>query len=243
MRALSESDVLRLWELGAEQPSARRALLLLDSSVESPASPPAQWSIGWRDRSLLELRRTLFGEDIAARARCPSCGAAAELSFAASDILDPSSGPPPETLSVEAEGYVLSARLPTSLDLLELESAPSGERDVLALLRRCLLDARRADGPVGADELPAAALDALEREMSAADPQAECYLDIACPACGHQWQSSFDAISFLWSEIDAWARAVLTEVHVLARAYGWSEREILGLGARRRHSYLELVGA
>ena len=243
MRALSEADLLRLWELGAEQPSARRALLLLDSSVESPTRPPAQWSIGWRDRSLLELRRTLFGEEIDARVRCPSCGAAAELSFTASEILDPSAGPPPETLTVEAEGYVLSARLPTSVDLLELESAPAEGRGVPALLRRCLLDARRADAAVASHELPEAALNALEREMSAADPQAECYLDIACPACGHRWQSPFDASSFLWTEIDAWAHAILGEVHALARAYGWSEREILGLGARRRHSYLELVGA
>jgi hypothetical protein len=243
MRALSQSDVLRLWELGAEQPPARRALLLLDASAEDPDTQLAQWSIGWRDRRLLELRRALFGEDLAARVRCPSCGAAAELSFTASEILAPSPESPPDTVSVEAEGYLLSARLPNSVDLLELESAPPAERDAQALLRRCLLDARRADVPVGADELPAAALDALEREMSAADPQAECYLDISCPACGHRWQPPFDASWFLWSEIDAWARGVLGEVHALARAYGWSEREILSLGRRRRHSYLELVGA
>jgi hypothetical protein len=32
---------------------------------------------------------------------------------------------------------------------------------------------------------------------------------------------------------------LLDEVHVLARAYGWNEREILGLSAARRAAYLE----
>jgi hypothetical protein len=35
----------------------------------------------------------------------------------------------------------------------------------------------------------------------------------------------------------------LREIDVIARAYGWSEREILGLSARRRQSYLETIGA
>jgi hypothetical protein len=30
-------------------------------------------------------------------------------------------------------------------------------------------------------------------------------------------------------------------VHVLARAYGWTEGEILGLGATRRATYLAMV--
>jgi hypothetical protein len=242
MRALNESEVLRLWEIGAEQPSARRTLLLLDSAEEHPDPPPAEWSIGWRDRRLLELRRALFGERVAARARCPSCGAAAELSFTTSEILDPSPAPPPGTVVIEAEGYTLSARLPTTHDLLDLESAPPAARDAQALLRRCLVDARRDGAPIAPEDLPHAVLDTLEREMSAADPQAECSLDISCPACGHHWQSAFDAGAFLWAEIDAWARGLLSEVDALARAYGWSEREILGLGPRRRHSYLGLAG-
>jgi hypothetical protein len=30
-------------------------------------------------------------------------------------------------------------------------------------------------------------------------------------------------------------------VHVLARAYGWTESEVLALGERRRAAYLELA--
>jgi hypothetical protein len=53
----------------------------------------------------------------------------------------------------------------------------------------------------------------------------------------------FDAGSFFWSELGAWARRLLHEIHSLARAYGWSESEILTLSPARRQAYLELIGS
>jgi predicted DNA-binding transcriptional regulator AlpA len=77
--------------------------------------------------------------------------------------------------------------------------------------------------------------------MAAADPLADIRLGLICPACGHAWQVLFDIVTFFWSEIDAWARRTLREVHALARAYGWREAEILALTARRRQHYLEIL--
>jgi len=48
-------------------------------------------------------------------------------------------------------------------------------------------------------------------------------------------------VAYLWNEIDAWAYRTLQEVHTLAKAYGWSEEEILRLSAWRRHFYISLV--
>ena len=78
--------------------------------------------------------------------------------------------------------------------------------------------------------------------MADADPQADVRLAVTCPSCGTGWEVPFDAGSFLWSEVEAWARRTLLEVHQLAAAYGWSEAEVLALGPRRRQAYLELVG-
>ena len=63
-----------------------------------------------------------------------------------------------------------------------------------------------------------------------------------CPACGHDASITFDVVSYLWNEIDEWAKRVLVEVHVLAAAYGWSERDVLALSPRRRRLYLEMQG-
>ena len=68
-------------------------------------------------------------------------------------------------------------------------------------------------------------------------------LDFDCPACRHRWQAVFDILTFFWTEIRREARRLLEHVHVLARAYGWREGEILALSERRRQAYLEMVGA
>ena len=77
--------------------------------------------------------------------------------------------------------------------------------------------------------------------MAEADPQADIQLALSCPACGHQWLSTFDIVSFFWSEINAWAYRILREVHILASAYGWREADILAMSPYRRQLYLEMV--
>jgi hypothetical protein len=79
--------------------------------------------------------------------------------------------------------------------------------------------------------------------MLEADPQAEIILRLTCPACGHQWELLFDIADFFWTEIAVQAQRLLREIDTLARAYGWTEREILSLPAQRRQSYLEMLAA
>ena len=77
--------------------------------------------------------------------------------------------------------------------------------------------------------------------MAAADPQAEIEISLECPACTCHWTEIFDIDSFFWTELQAWAARILREIHQLASAYGWSEREILALPPLRRNTYLNLI--
>ncbi|MFZ4506489.1 MAG: hypothetical protein ACOYON_02185 [Fimbriimonas sp.] len=74
------------------------------------------------------------------------------------------------------------------------------------------------------------------------DPLAEIGFEPTCLECGHSWHVGLDPASFVWSAVESRASAILGEVHTLARAYGWSEREILDLSPARRHLYLTMVG-
>jgi hypothetical protein len=65
---------------------------------------------------------------------------------------------------------------------------------------------------------------------------------VICPSCGCSWQTIFDIVSYLWTEVTVVAQRVLVDVHELARAYGWPETEILSMSAARRQFYLEMVG-
>ena len=109
------------------------------------------------------------------------------------------------------------------------------------LLERCVLDARDPNGAaMAARALPQAVLAELAKQMESADPGAVVELSFDCPACHHSWQEVFDISSFLWREIHAWAQRTLRDVHMLARAYGWGEADVLALSPTRRQVYLEL---
>jgi hypothetical protein len=83
----------------------------------------------------------------------------------------------------------------------------------------------------------------VETGLAALDPAADISLALACDSCGHGWAADFDIGALLWEEIEARARGLLGEIHGLARAYGWTEPEILALSPERRAAYLELAGA
>lgn len=144
------------------------------------------------------------------------------------------------SLTVRHDGYEVAFRLPTSRDLLE---AGKGEGAEARLLERCVLEARSGEDPVAADALPVPVIEAVGAAMADADPLADVRLELTCPACGHGWTSPFDPVAFFWDEIEAWVPRLLREVHRLASAYGWSEREILGMSAWRRAEYLRLLEA
>jgi hypothetical protein len=92
-------------------------------------------------------------------------------------------------------------------------------------------------------EYPEAILAEIETRMTEADPQSDVVLEFACDACRHDWTTTFDIGHFLWEEISARAARLLLDVHLLARAYGWTESEVLMLSDARRAAYIDMVSA
>jgi hypothetical protein len=240
VRALSASQLLAVWERGLHADPTWRALALLSEACpDRDAESLSHLTIGQRDGLLLRLREWTFGPQVTALAACSGCGEQIELSFGSADLHGPE--PEPEA-SVAVNGFTLRLRPPNTSDLTAA-SHPDLAVARVQLLERCLLAARHLDTPVEAAQLPAAVLDAAERRLAEADPQADIALAVECPACGARRAAAFDIVSYFWREIEAWAVRVLRDVHALATAYGWSEREILALSPLRRQCYLDLVGA
>ncbi|MER8088248.1 hypothetical protein ACIO6T_29055 [Streptomyces sp. NPDC087532] len=90
------------------------------------------------------------------------------------------------------------------------------------------------------DLLPTSVQRRIADAMEAADPAADVTIGVTCPDCGAATRAELDIASYLWTELDAWAKELLLDVHLLATAYGWSEPEILALSPLRRRYYLEL---
>jgi hypothetical protein len=243
MHALSPAELLEVWEKGMTQPAVQKALLLLSVAFpeESPAAL-AQRSIGQRNALLLTLREWLFGSQFVSVATCPQCGERLELNFETADIRAMPPSEPAESLALDVAGYVVQFRLPNSADLamvLGYEDPVVAQR---VLLERCLLSAQHAGEETSAEALPAEVVETIVETMDQADPQANIQLSLTCPACAHQWQAILDILTYVWRELDAWARRILREVHYLASVYGWSEHDILNMRPWRRQIYMEMIG-
>ena len=240
-RNISASELLAAWERGVRQSPLDRALTLLAATrPESSMEELARQSIGWRDSSLLALREQVFGSEVACLVRCQQCQENLELSLDTARLrVGPAATP---ELSVILPGFDIHLRLPNTEDLRAVAGLPLAEARA-QLFGRCVLEARSREGAVPVGALPEEALAAAEQRMSEADPQADTVVAVSCPACGHEWRERFDITAFFWTELNAWAHCILREVHMLARAYGWRESDILALSPARRQIYLELVSA
>ena len=240
MLAPSTCDLLAAWEHGLARPSAERALALL--AAAGAPSDAASLPVGSRDERLLDLRAWAFGEELTGAADCPECGAELELPFSLDAIRVPTSTPVAADGELEVDGETVRFRLPDGADLCVAAATGTAARARRVLLERCVLAATQHGIAVDAGDLSPATLEALERELAALDPQADSQISVVCPDCEHRWSAIFDIATFLWTEVDQWARRVLVDVATLASAFGWSESEILDLGPARREAYLELAG-
>lgn len=244
MRPLSASDVVGVWESGLDlSPHARALAILSPAFPQTPIDELALLSLGRRDSYLLSIRERLFGSKIDCFALCPGCNERLEFTVRATEIrVHDTVEAPAQEFELSAGGYDLRFRLINSTDLGAISVCNDREAARLMLVQRCVIEASRSGSEIPAATLSDEAMVALANRLAERDPMAELLFDLTCPECGHRWQVIFDIAAFLWAEISALAKRLLTEVHALARAYGWRESDTLSLSARRRRFYLDLSG-
>jgi hypothetical protein len=241
MRPLSAGELLEVWELGSAQGLVERALTLLAAACDTRSESLAGLTIGQRDSCLLTLREWTFGSRMSGVLTCPGCGQGLELTFDAAEVRADVPADGGRAASLAMAGYDVQFRPPNSTDLAVAAGESDPERLRELLLERCVLAASHDGEPVSADRLPPEIVEAVAAGLAQADPQADVELAVSCGSCSHSWRTAFDIVSFFWNEVDAWAGRILREVHTLASAYRWAERDILALSPRRRQLYLEIV--
>jgi predicted RNA-binding Zn-ribbon protein involved in translation (DUF1610 family) len=240
VRAFSDHEVLRVWESGLDEHPIDRALTVLSAALPDVGrSELAAMSVGRRDGHLMDVREANFGRRISGVAECPQCGELLQWDLYLDDLRSTPNDHGEGTNRLVVEGHELLYRLPDSTDLAAVALGGNVAHGRDTLLHRCVLGATKEGVRVEVGSLPEEVVSGLAAEMEANDPQAETLLDFECPECGLRWQALFDVMTFLWTELQARARNLLNDVHDLARAYGWSEKDILGMSAVRRRYYLE----
>jgi hypothetical protein len=235
MRALSHSDCLDIWERGSCLHSLDRALLALSAALaRTPGDSLADWPLGRRNRALAELRCACFGPRLRGWLACSRCGEKLEFEMDGRALAgEEVEGGQDTSETIRVRGH--SFRLPTSRDLARVARETDARSAAIRLMDGCRLEAGESPGWSDED------LEEVGGRMALADPLAEIRVTLHCPACGHGSDETLDIAAFLWTEIEGRAKRLLFEIHTLASAYGWTEREILSLSDSRRALYLEMA--
>ena len=232
MKTPAASVWLDAWERCMSAPPVRRPTLLLEAFHGEDADP-GQWELGRREAALLRLRSALFGVSADSVVACPQCAKLSEFTVDTEWLLAGEPKDPPAPVKVNAAGARATFRLPTGNDLeAAAKVASSGRRQFL--LAKCL-----AEGDAPSDGWTTEFYEAAAEKMSEADPLGNITFALQCAECAHHWQVPFDAGSFLWTELNAWAARMMSEIHLLAMTYGWTEAEIIALPPNRRRYYLD----
>ena len=237
MRTIHALSLLELWERGNSRHAIdRSALLCAWARPELPVETIGDLPLGEITSNLLQLRSAWFGERIDAHVDCEHCGERLELVVSVRELLR---GSDSATGSRDVVVAGVNCRLPCLRDLAAISKERDSGSAIRQLVARCLRD------PVSdnADALSEERLREVEDALEKADPNADLAFDVRCEVCGNLGTAQLDIGELLWDEINVRARALLGEVHLLARAYGWTESEILGLSGERRAWYLSMVAA
>lgn len=194
--------------------------------------------LGSLHAAALAVHETLAGRRLEAVAACPACAAPIEfaLDVEALRAVAPDAATGELALQADDGEWRVRWRVPTAGDLADV----AGRADAAsALLERCC-DAIGPHGE-GTQDAPPAVVERVEEVLAEADPLAEVTVRLACPDCGALFDADVDPIAFVWHEVQARARRVLHDVDALARAYGWTEADVLALSEQRRAAYLEIA--
>ena len=242
---LDANALLAQWERALGQVASARDDALLQGLSDTTTAPR---TIGERNARLLELHAQFFGNELDLLSHCPACATAVQ--FGADCAALSAQTPELEAASsphrLDVEGHSIEFRLPDIADIADI-AATSGVRDddefASELLARCVLACTRDGIGVQPHELPTSLLDALSLRMDALDPCASVSFALICPECATHWDARLDVGQLLWIKLQAAAERILLDVDALARAYGWTEPEVLRLTPTRRAAYLQLVAA
>jgi len=191
-----------------------QALAVLESAgLQDVAAVP----LSQGDRELVAVARRLTGTDLELVAECPRCELLNEITLAPETFPEPA-----PRVAVLGRGGV---REPSYGDLLALPEEPA--EAIEELLRRCT---------VGSPERPPTAAALALVDDALAGP-----IDFLCAGCEEPVTIDADVQRLALARLGELAREIEHEVHLLARAYGWTLAEIEAMPAARRSRLALLV--
>jgi hypothetical protein len=227
MRPPTAAELLTIWDDFPTESSHVRLEQLLAHALPDEAIDAD--TLGTRNQRLIVLHEALIGGRIEAIATCSTCGMANEFDVPTNAI---AAAPAPDRdarAAIEWDGSHVTARLPTMADIASV-CGIQAEAARAALIARC-----------AGEELPDEAAELLGAAFETLDPAAAVRLSTTCAGCERPLNIDVDVAAFVEKAIERRIAVHFAEIDMIARAYGWSEAEILALSSARRARYAAMV--
>jgi hypothetical protein len=234
-----EVELAVLEQATSPGPLPRRISSALASALEHvggarPDPERIHWlSVGDRQFLVRCLARTLGRDTLWLTSECSTCRARFDVRIDQSSLPVKEAGTSFPYAMADTSWGACRLRLPTGADQ-EAVASISDDREATRLLaRRCVVEPEPpASAEVGDDDVSR-----IEQALEASAPEVASVAEAKCPDCGQLNRAYIDPYACLTTGADA----LWNEIHELATAYHWAEREILGLPRERRWTYLHRI--
>lgn len=227
---LNAETLIDLAELATQLSAGQWSLALLQAAFpQAVRDDLLDLPVGTRDRLIMAVRTRLVAAPLRSEPECTDCGARFELTLKPEDLgLGPDAGQTdPGARAALIEGKELMLRPVRLSDLIAVETIADIPQAAQLLAKR-VCDSELSGFPV----------EALEGVLEELDPAADIWLNTQCPECGAEHSLAFDPVHYTAQELRQSAQQILRDVVDIARAFHWSEHDILALPYSRRAYYV-----
>jgi len=189
-----------------------------------------------RDRLLVALYRQIFGDRIGSTLTCDNCSRPFDIDFSLRDLAITLESRPPNPAFVALNPNLFQAaegwrfRLPVGRDERAVVALPAAVAESTLLERCCLAETGAAPDS-----------DRLQAALEEVAPLFEFELKGNCPECGRLHSLQFDIQTFLLSSLLQEKTRLFSEIHRLAKAYGWGLNDVLSLSRIERRRLVEFI--
>ena len=252
LRDLNGHDEAMLAETAQYAPPAEQVsrliadvLLRVGEAELPPLTISHRLTVGDRERLVLAVCERVLGPRIDLVVSCPSpsCGALSEIPIRFADAMGHDAAEPQlqRVVDLDADGHIWRARCRPPVGADQERAARLPDDASRGLILDCVLELTDPSGQtIPVAELPVAFEARIADALLAFDSAAECRVAMDCPTCGRPIDAVLDSHSILRMGVCG-THGIYDEVYRMARAYHWSEAEILSLPVDRRRRYLAIA--
>lgn len=217
----------------------RRVTIVLSGALEHVGGVAATaervhaLAVGDRQFLMRQLAALLDQDTLWLSSTCTSCQRGFDVQIEQSRLPVKEAGPSFPFARAPASWGDCRLRVPSGEDQDAAAQIGDDRAATRLLARRCALD----QIPETICELTEADIARIEHAVEHAAPEVTTIVQSACPECGHANEVYVDPYACLTTS----ASTLWDDIHDLASAYHWSERDILALSRARRQTYLRRI--